>query len=263
MAILDLVDCDRIPGAAGMTLRSCRTMYLSAEKQSQIVSRQRFSKGCHPVHDGPLQWCVGCTEGESRAREMSPVEKGKEEELLKPMIEVQQVGPSGDQEPVDHWKSGVDNRGTMESGKTDDPSPKGAMDLSLRKCKKCGETKPLARFAISKNCKGGHEYGCKDCRKKAGKKPWNWKKAISKEEKKAAAIAFGYSRPLVGSPLFESMEAAKKSSSENIYLPPVLQLTFLESDRGLFDRLVEFARIERRTPEQQILWILENNQALR
>lgn len=39
----------------------------------------------------------------------------------------------------------------------------------MKKCRKCGEIKPLDEFVKNKNCKDGHENTCKECRKKRKK----------------------------------------------------------------------------------------------
>lgn len=38
--------------------------------------------------------------------------------------------------------------------------------MSMKLCKKCGENKPIESFSKNKNNKDGHEYHCKECKKK-------------------------------------------------------------------------------------------------
>ena len=38
--------------------------------------------------------------------------------------------------------------------------------MSIKKCSKCLDEKPLDEFSINQSTPDGHEYHCKDCRKK-------------------------------------------------------------------------------------------------
>ena len=46
------------------------------------------------------------------------------------------------------------------------------MDDAMRKCRKCGQTKPLSMFAKDKECRGGISHRCKKCRNEIVRK---WK----------------------------------------------------------------------------------------
>ena len=115
-------------------------------------------------------------------------------------------------------------------------------------CKKCGETKPLSKFVASKNCrKDGHENTCKECRKQ-------WKYRYENNRKSSTAPS-----SLPGKEQLPSSPFNKGEFTDKKYV----YLDFTDDrDLEMLKKLRTVAAQNRRTVEQQIMWILENREPL-
>lgn len=234
-AYVELLDCERAPGALRITLEGCIRNYLKAISWTadRKANRNPYSlRG--DIRATSLYWCRDCPDGERRVREIA--DAGSLAQPANGSIAPGQsaVRPDAADPAISEGKDET----AMEQTKT---------------CRKCRETKPLDEFSKDRRRQDGRGPICKSCHMQLCREYRRRKKARGNGQPQDAAAGLPAGEGGIERDNRQGAKDAKQTGAA-LYIP-----FEGEADARLFDALERLARRMRRSPEQQALWILEEH----
>lgn len=255
MQPLTLIDCPRQPGSVRLSPSACGRMYLRAQHHPTVeAARKRGKQGIpNSLVGTSLGECLDCAEGcanaallgEARAPRTGQRKRAKEREKM----EVQHEEKNGTGKPLSRRvaltaQRLAEKRAKDRAGHNARTREKLAPYLArdgMKRCRACGEVKPVAEFLPHKITLDGYRIECEPCR------------LLRQEELRSGA------RPRNNATRGRSAAPRVNGGESQLVHTAGLELSipFIEQDRALYQRLLELAQRERRSPEQQVLRILE------